>query len=72
MMRYLVYSLVFVFALSFSSCARRVVVTQPASVTVVKKLPRQYKVVRVKGKRYYFFNDKHYRKTRNGYVVVRV
>jgi len=72
MMRYLVYSLVFVFALSFSSCARRVVVTQPASVTVVKKLPRQYKVVRVKGKRYYFFNGKHYRKTRNGYVVVRV
>jgi len=72
MMRYLVYTLVFVFALSFSSCATRVVVKQPASVTVVKKLPRQYKVVRVKGKRYYFFNGRHYRKTRNGYVVVRV
>lgn len=72
MMRYLVYTLVFVFALSFSSCASRVVVKQPATVTVVKKLPRQYKVVRVKGKRYYFFNGKHYRKTRNGYVVVRV
>jgi len=71
-MRYLVYTLVFVFALSFSSCASRVVVKQPATVTVVKKLPRQYKVVRVKGKRYYFFNGKHYRKTRNGYVVVRV
>jgi Family of unknown function (DUF6515) len=72
MMRYLIYTLVFVFALSFSSCASRVVVRQPASVTVVKKLPRQYKVVRVKGKRYYFFNGKHYRKTRNGYVIVRV
>lgn len=71
-MRYLVYTLVFVFALSFSSCASRVVVKQPATVTVVKKLPRQYKVVRVKGKRYYFFNGKHYRKTRGGYVVVRV
>lgn len=71
-MRYLVYTLVFVFALSFSSCASRVVVKQPATVTVVKKLPRQYKVVRVKGKRYYFFNGKHYRKTRNGYVMVRV
>jgi len=72
MMRYLVYTLVFVFALSFSSCASRVVVKQPATFTVVKKLPRQYKVVRVKGKRYYFFNGKHYRKTRSGYVVVRV
>ncbi|WP_299363854.1 DUF6515 family protein [Winogradskyella sp.] len=72
MIRYLVYILVFVFALSLSSCARRVVVTQPASVTVVKKLPRQYKIVRVNGKRYYFFNGRHYRKTRNGYVVVRV
>lgn len=72
MMRFLVYTLFFVFTLSLSSCARRVVVTQPASITIVKKLPRQYKVVRVKGKRYYFFNGKHYRKTRNGYVVVKV
>jgi hypothetical protein len=71
-MRYLVYTLVFVFAISFSSCATRVVVKQPTSVTVVKKLPRQYKVVRVKGKRYYFFNGKHYKKTRKGYVIVRV
>jgi len=72
MMRYLVYTLVFVFALSFSSCASRVVVKQPATVTVVTKLPKQYKIVRVKGKRYYFFNGKHYRKTRSGYVVVKV
>ncbi|MTE27247.1 DUF6515 family protein [Winogradskyella ouciana] len=71
-MKYLVYTLVFVFALSLNSCASRVVVKQPASVTVVKKLPRHYKVVRVKGKRYYFFNGKHYQKTRRGYVVVRV
>ncbi|MFC0603371.1 DUF6515 family protein [Winogradskyella pulchriflava] len=72
MMRYLVYTFVIVIALSFSSCASRVVVKQPASVTVVKKLPRHYKIVRVNGKRYYYFNRKHYRKTRNGYVVVRV
>jgi hypothetical protein len=71
-MRFLVYTLFFVFTLSLSSCARRVVVTQPASITIVKKLPKQYKVVRVKRKRYYFFNGKHYRKTRNGYVVVKV
>ena len=72
MMRYLVYTLVFVFALSATSCARHVVVTQPATVMVVKKLPRQYKIVRVNGKRYYVFNGKHHRKTRNGFVVVRV
>ncbi len=71
-MRYLVYTLVFVFALSATSCARHVVVKQPATVMVVKKLPRQYKIVRVKGKRYYVFNGKHHRKTRNGFVVVRV
>jgi hypothetical protein len=71
-MRYVVYTLVFVFALSISSCAKRVVVAQPTSVVIVKKLPRQYKVVRIKGKRYYYFNGKHYRKTRRGYIVVRV
>jgi len=71
-MRYLVYTLVFVFALSTTSCARQVVVKQPATVTVVKKLPRQYKIVRVNGKRYYFFKGRHHRKTRNGFVVVRV
>ncbi|MEM9680109.1 MAG: DUF6515 family protein, partial [Bacteroidota bacterium] len=42
------------------------------NVTVVKTLPRHYKVVRVNGKRYYFWNGRHYKKTRNGYVVVRV
>lgn len=71
-MRYLVYTLGFVFVLSFNSCASRVVVKQPASATVIKKLPRHYKVVKIKGARYYFFNGKHYKKTRNGYVVVRV
>ena len=72
MMRLIVYTLVFVFTLSLSSCARRAVVAQPTTVAVVKKLPRQYKVVRVKGKRYYFFNGRHYRKTRSGYVIVRL
>ncbi|MFD2724823.1 DUF6515 family protein [Hyunsoonleella rubra] len=57
--------------MSVSSCATRVV-TRPASVTVVKTPPRNYKVVTVKGKRYYFWNGKHYRKTRRGYVFVRV
>ncbi|MCD2258192.1 DUF6515 family protein [Psychroserpens luteolus] len=57
--------------LSLSSCATRVV-TRPATVTVIKTPPKHYKIVRVKGKRYYFWNGKHYKKTRKGYVVVRV
>ncbi len=73
MMRTVLTLLCLVFFLSFNSCARRVVVRQPAAnVTVVKTLPKHYKVVRVNGKRYYFWNGRHYRKTRNGYVVVRV
>ncbi|TBM99341.1 hypothetical protein EYD45_15385 [Hyunsoonleella flava] len=57
--------------MSLSSCATRVV-TRPASVTVVKTPPRHYKIVTVKGKRYYFWNGNHYRKTRRGYVITRV
>ncbi|WP_146191793.1 DUF6515 family protein [Algibacter marinivivus] len=57
--------------MTLSSCATRVV-TKPASVTVVKTAPKHHKTVIVKGKRYYFWNGKHYRKTRRGYVFVRV
>ncbi|MFY0712077.1 hypothetical protein J1D01_00240 [Seonamhaeicola sp. NFXS20] len=58
---------------NLSSCATRVTTTRPVTkVTIVKTLPKHYKIVRVKGKRYYFWNGKHYRKTRKGYVVVRV
>ncbi|WP_120200059.1 DUF6515 family protein [Ichthyenterobacterium magnum] len=57
--------------LSLSSCATRVV-TRPATVTVIKSPPKHYKIIRVKGKRYYFWNGKHYKKTRKGYVLVRV
>ncbi|MFI1744796.1 DUF6515 family protein [Thalassobellus sediminis] len=57
--------------INLSSCATRVV-TRPANVTVVKTAPRHYKVVKVKGKRYYFWNGNHYKKTRKGYVIVRV
>jgi len=57
--------------LNLSSCATRVV-TRPTAVTVIKTPPKHYKIVKVKGKRYYFWNGKHYRKTRKGYVVVKV
>ena len=57
--------------MTFSSCATRVV-TRPAAVTVVKTAPKHHKIVVVKGKRYYFWNGKHYRKTKAGYVVVKL
>ncbi|WP_299332645.1 DUF6515 family protein [uncultured Psychroserpens sp.] len=57
--------------MSLNSCATRVA-TRPATVTVIKTPPKHYKIVRVNGKRYYFWNGKHYKKTRKGYVVVRV
>ncbi|MDJ0644822.1 MAG: hypothetical protein QNJ57_02460 [Flavobacteriaceae bacterium] len=56
-----------------SSC---VVHTRPAHThtrtVVVKKAPRYHKVVVIKGKRYYTWNGKYYKKTRRGYVVVKV
>ena len=55
-----------------TSCATRVVTKPVAKVTVVKTPPKHYKIVKVKGKRYYFWNGKHHRKTRSGYVVVRI
>ncbi|WP_299883783.1 DUF6515 family protein [uncultured Lacinutrix sp.] len=57
--------------INLTSCATRVV-ERPAKTIVVKTPPRHYKIVKVKGKRYYFWNGKHYRKTRKGYIVVRV
>lgn len=57
--------------ISLSSCATRVA-TRPATVTVVKTAPKHHKIVTVKGKRYYFWNGNHYRKTRRGFVIVRV
>ena len=61
-----------IFFLSLNSCARRVILSQPANVTVVNKLPRNHKVVRINGKRYYVWNGKRYSKTKNGYVIVNI
>ena len=61
-----------ILVLSLTSCATRVVTRPATQVTVVKTPPKHYKVVKVRGKRYYFWNGKHYKKTRRGYVVVRV
>lgn len=40
-------------------------------VVVVKHRPAHYKMVRVKGKKYYHWNNNHYRKVRGGYVIIR-
>jgi hypothetical protein len=69
-MRTLILTLGFAIVFSTTSCASRVVV-RPAS-TIVKVAPKHHKVVVVKGKRYYYWNSKHYKKTRKGYVVVKI
>lgn len=61
----------FIFALSLTSCASRVVV-RPQTTTVIKVAPKHHKIVVIKGKRYYYWNGKHYRKTKRGYVFVKV
>ena len=69
-MRTLLYLLCLVFALSLTSCVVHTR-TAPAQVTVVKR-PAKYKVVRVKGTRYYVWNGRYHKKTRKGYMVVKI
>ncbi|SDR76564.1 hypothetical protein SAMN04515667_0593 [Formosa sp. Hel1_31_208] len=57
--------------LNLSSCATRIA-ARPGADTVIKTPPKHYEIVRVKGKRYYFWNNTHYRKTRKGYMIIRV
>jgi len=61
----------FVITLSFTSCARRLVIATPKA-TVVRVAPKNHKIIVVKGKRYYFWNGRHYKKTKQGFVVVKV
>ena len=39
---------------------------------VVKQVPRNHKVIVVKGQRYYTWGGKRYKKTKRGYVVVNI
>ena len=71
-MRTLVVIISLCFAMSLTSCATRVAVATPTTVKVVKVAPKNHKVVVIKGKRYYFWNGRYHKKTRKGYVVVRV
>ena len=70
-MRTLVVFLFVCVYLNFNSCVVHTK-AEPTKVVVVKTPPKHYKIVKVKGKRYYFWNGKHYKKTRKGYIVVRV
>ena len=51
-----------------------VVHTRPvaSNTVIIKKAPRNHKVVVVKGTRYYTWGGKHYKKTRRGFVFVRI
>lgn len=64
--------LLVIFMCGFTSCATRVRTKTPAKVVVVHKRPNNYRIVKVNGKRYYFWNGNHYTKTKRGYVLVRV
>lgn len=69
-------SIAFVIIFSLHSCVVRTKPVhhnhQQTKVVYVKYAPKHHKIVVVKGKRYYFWNGKHHRKTRKGYIVVKV
>jgi len=60
------------YALTLSSCSTRYVARQNQTVSVIKTPPRHYTTVRVKGKKYDFWNGNHYKRTRGGYIYVRL
>ncbi len=70
-MRHLLILFGMALTLTFSSCATHVAVRTP-NVKVVKVAPKHHKVVVVKGAKYYYWNGRHYKKTRKGYVFVKV
>ena len=70
-MRTLIVIVGFIFAMTLTSCATRVAVRTP-NVKLLKVAPKHHKVIVVKGKRYYFWNGRHYKKTGKGYVIVKV
>ncbi len=55
-----------------SSCVVAIGHRPPQGVVVVKTKPAHYKVVKVKGKRYYHWNNNHYQRVRGGYIMVRM
>jgi biopolymer transport protein ExbD len=60
-----------VFTITLTSCTSRIAVQSP-KYTVVKVAPKHHKIVIIKGKRYYYWNGRHYKRTKKGYIPVRV
>jgi hypothetical protein len=52
-----------------NSCVVRSKPTTARTITI-KQAPRNHKVVVIKGKKYYTWGGKNYKKTRRGYVIV--
>jgi hypothetical protein len=57
--------------MSFSSCATRLV-AKLSPATVIKTPPRNYKVIKVQGRDYYYWDGKYFKKTRRGFVVTKI
>lgn len=61
----------FTLLLFSGSCVVKQVERRP-NIVVIKKAPRNYQVVTVRNKRYYKWGGKYYRKTKKGYVIVKI
>jgi len=73
-MKTFIYSIAFIlFILSSTSCVTRVH-RKPVhkTTTIVRVAPKGHKVIYIKGNKYYKWNNKHYKKTKKGFVVVRL
>ncbi len=70
-MKKIILLILFIASFSLESCVVRQVASKP-NLILVKKAPRNHQVVIIKNKKYYRWGGKYYRKTRRGYVVVRL
>jgi len=67
----LILMVVGLFLFPASSCVVHFGHRPPQGVIVVKTKPAHYKIVKVKGKKYYHWNNNHYQRVRGGYILVR-
>lgn len=71
-MKTLLTAFIFTFLLiSSTSCIATYRHGPAPEVVVIKHRPMNYKIVHVKGKKYYHWDNRHYRKVRGGYIEVR-
>jgi hypothetical protein len=65
---YLVFILMLI---STSSCVATFGPRPAPGVVVIQHRPAHYKIVKIKGKRYYHWNNNHYQRVRGGYILIR-